>query len=351
MRIPIDGIIDSNGMKIIDGSLGEGGGQIVRSALALSMCTGTTIKIENIRSGRRKPGLLRQHLTCVLASQKICSARVDGAELGSSYLLFEPGKIQSGDYDFDIGTAGSTCLVFQTVLPALLMAEGVSTVKLRGGTHNMMAPSFDFIKHSFLPLLQRMNIDVTAELNAFGFYPAGGGEWIALINPSSVTRSVKLMERGELESREAVVTQSGIDRRIAGRELAVVKKKLGFSDSELIINEVESAGQGNILSLRFHYADVTEVIDSIGQRGVRAEKVADSAVKSAIRYVQSGAVVGEHLCDQLLLPMALGKGGCFTTLEPTLHTKTNCAVIQAFIDCEIEVKALADYCFEMRVSK
>ncbi len=338
-------------MKIIDGSQGEGGGQILRSALALSMCTGTPIRIENIRAGRRKPGLLRQHLTCALAAQGICGARVEGAELGSTQLVFEPGDIRSGDYEFDIGSAGSTTLVFQAILPALLMANDVSTVKLSGGTHNMMAPSFDFIKHSFLPALQLMDIEVTAELNAYGFQPVGGGEWIATIKPAVTVNPLQLIERGEMVTQQAVVTQAGIDCRVAGRELAVVQKKLDFDDSELVINEVESVGAGNILSLRLSYLDVTEVIESIGQRGVRAECVAGQAVTEATRYLQSGAVVGEHLCDQLLLPMALGKGGCFITLKPTLHTVTNCTVIKAFIDCDITISEFAEDYFEVRVSK
>lgn len=337
-------------MKIIDGSQGEGGGQILRSTLALSMYTGTPVKITNIRAGRRKPGLLRQHLTCALAAQEICGAQVEGAELGSTQLIFEPGDIRSGDYEFAIGTAGSTCLVFQTVLPALLKADTVSTLKLSGGTHNMMAPSFDFIKHSFLPALQLMGIEMTAELIAYGFQPAGGGEWMATIKPAATVLPLQLPERGEIVSCQAVVTQSGIDRRVAERELAVVQKKLGFTDAERVINAVESVGAGNILSVRLSYADVTEVIESIGQRGVRAERVAGQAVADVTRYLQSGVAVGEHLCDQLLLPMALGNGGRFTTLKPTLHTTTNCTVIKEFIDCEIAMSELAEDCFEVRIS-
>lgn len=338
-------------MKIIDGSQGEGGGQILRSTLALSMYTGTPVKITNIRAGRRKPGLLRQHLTCALAAQEICGARVEGAELGSMQLIFEPSDIRSGDYEFAIGTAGSTCLVFQTVLPALLKADAVSTLKLSGGTHNMMAPSFDFIQHSFLPALQLMGIEVVAELTAYGFQPAGGGAWVATIKPAAAVLPLQLPERGEMVSRQAVVTQSGIDLRVAERELAVVQKKLGFTDAERVINAVESVGAGNILSVRLSYADVTEVIESIGQRGVRAERVAGQAIADVTRYLQSGAAVGEHLCDQLLLPMALGNGGSFTTLKPTPHTVTNCAVIQAFIDCDIKINELAADCFEVQVSK
>jgi len=158
-------------MKVIDGSQGEGGGQILRSTLTLSMCTGTPVRIENIRAGRRKSGLLRQHLACVRASKEISNANVIGDELGSSTIEFRPGKIQAGTYDFAIGSAGSTSLLFQTVLPALLMADRESTVSFSGGTHNDLAPSFDFIKHCFIQALKTINLDVDAELEAYGFMP------------------------------------------------------------------------------------------------------------------------------------------------------------------------------------
>jgi len=170
-------------LKIIDGSFGEGGGQILRTSLSLSMCIGTPVRIENIRAGRRKTGLLRQHLACVRASKEICGAKVIGDELGSSTVEFHPGAIKSGTYDFAIGSAGSTSLLFQTVLPALLMADAESTVSFSGGTHNDLAPSFDFIKYSFIPTLKLIGIDIEAELHAYGFMPHGGGKWTAKIQP------------------------------------------------------------------------------------------------------------------------------------------------------------------------
>jgi len=336
-------------MKIIDGSQGEGGGQILRSALALSMCTQTPIRINNIRAGRKKPGLSRQHLICVEASQTICGAKVSGAELGSQSLTFEPGEIQSGDYSFSISTAGSTCLVFQTILPALLMAKSESTVRFHGGTHNMMAPSFDFIQHSFIPALSLMNIQVSAELAIHGFFPVGSGEWSVVISPLSSAASLELVERGEMQ-RSAVVTQARLERQIAERELDRVQKKLGLTDADLHIDEVTAPCAGNVLSVRLkHAGGNAEVIESLGRVRLPAERVADQAVKDVRRYLKSSAVVGEHLCDQLLLPMALGGGGRFTTLKPTLHTLTNIDVIQMFLDCDIKVTELESDCFEVVV--
>lgn len=337
-------------MKVIDGSQGEGGGQVLRSSLSLAMCTRTPVRIENIRAGRKKPGLLRQHLTCVLASQQICQARVEGAELGSAALTFTPGDIQAGDYSFAIGSAGSTTLVFQTILPALLLAGQHSTVCLRGGTHNQRAPSFDFIQHSFFRALQQMNINVSVELMTYGFQPVGGGEWRATIQPLSTIKPLQLNQQ-TIVSRSAVVTQSGIERSIAERELKRVSKKLQFAAEELHINQVQAPGAGNLLSLRLRGSEITEVIESIGQTGISAERVAGRAIQETKRYLKSGAVVGEHLCDQLLLPMALGNGGRFTTLKPTLHTLTNKAVIESLIDCEIKFSELDEDCFEVRVEK
>jgi RNA 3'-terminal phosphate cyclase (ATP) len=161
-------------MLTIDGSQSEGGGQVLRSSLALSLVTGRPFAIENIRAGRKKPGLLRQHLTAVLAAAEVSAAEVEGAALASRRLLFRPGRVRAGDYAFRVGTAGSATLVLQTVLPALLLAEGESTLTLEGGTHNPMAPPVDFLENAYLPLVNRLGPRVKVQLVRPGFYPAGG---------------------------------------------------------------------------------------------------------------------------------------------------------------------------------
>lgn len=337
-------------IKIIDGSLGEGGGQILRSTLALSMCTGTPVRIENIRAGRRKSGLLRQHLACVRASKEISNARVIGDELGSSTVEFRPGKIKAGTYDFAIGSAGSTSLLFQTVLPALLMAESESTVSFSGGTHNDLAPSFDFIKHCFIPALKSINLSVTAELETYGFMPHGGGKWTTTIQPIKGMSVLDMTKIGKIQTRKAIVTQSGVSRSVAERELARIKKKLQWIDNELHINQVESIGAGNIISLRVSDGNICEVIDVVGAKKLSAERVAGRAVAAMNRYLSSGAAVGEYLCDQLLLPLALGNGGRFTTIELSSHSKTNINVIKEFIDCEINARQIDDDLFEIQVT-
>lgn len=336
-------------LTIIDGSQGEGGGQILRSTLTLSMCTGTPVRIENIRAGRKKTGLLRQHLACVRASKTISNATVVGDELGSSTVEFHPQAIQAGDYEFSIGSAGSTSLVFQTVLPALLMANAQSTVTLSGGTHNDLAPSFDFIQGCFLPALKTINIDVQSELNTYGFMPIGGGKWCATIHPVNGVGVLNMNSIGELTQKQAIVTQSGVSRSVAERELARVKKKLQWSESELHIKQVESVGPGNIVSLRITDGKLHHIVEAVGSKNVTADRVAGRAASAMKQYLNSGAAVGEYLCDQLLLPLALFNGGRFTTTELSLHSQTNIDVIKRFIDCNVDVKKIDGNQFEVTV--
>ena len=225
----------------IDGSIGEGGGQILRTALALSMVTGQAFRIEKIRAGREKPGLLRQHLTAVNAAAAICSAVVDGAAISSRAFSFSPGKVKSGDYTFAIGSAGSTTLVLQTVLPALLLAEGLSTVSLEGGTHNPMAPPFDFLQRAFLPLINRMGPTVEVTLDRAGFYPAGGGRFTVAIQPAAKLLTLALTERGEIKRKQATAMVAGLPGEIAKRELDKVEQMLGWSGEQLQIQQLPAA--------------------------------------------------------------------------------------------------------------
>jgi RNA 3'-terminal phosphate cyclase (ATP) len=176
----------------IEGSFGEGGGQILRSSLSLSLVTGKPFRIENIRENRQKPGLLRQHLTAVQAAAEVGSAEVDGASLGSKALTFVPGKVRAGEFRFAVGTAGSGTLVLQTILPALITAAGLSRIEIEGGTHNPAAPPFDFLQRSFIPLIERMRPKVKLELERYGFYPAGGGRFVVEITPTDVLKPMKV---------------------------------------------------------------------------------------------------------------------------------------------------------------
>ena len=325
-------------MLELDGSMGEGGGQILRSSLALSMVTGTPIRIRNIRARRPRPGLMRQHLTAVQAAARVSGAEVDGAEVGSREVAFAPGEVRPGEHRFDIGTAGSTTLILQTLLPALLRAPGPSVVVLEGGTHNPQAPPFDFLDRSFLPLVRRMGARIEAVLERPGFYPAGGGRMRVRIGPAGKLTGLELLERGEIRRRRATALLSALPRHIAERELRHVERETGWPPSSLEIREVDSPGPGNILLLELESEAVTEVFAGFGEKGVPAEAVADRALRELRRYLDAGVPVGEHLADQLLLPLALAGSGTFATLPLSLHATTQVDLIPRFLDVRIEVE-------------
>ena len=327
---------------MIDGSQGEGGGQILRTALALSLVTGTAFTIEKIRAGRNKPGLLRQHLTAVNAAIAVGAADADGATLGSQTLVFRPRAVQSGEYRFAIGTAGSTGLVIQTVLPALLTAAGPSTLTLEGGTHNPAAPPFDFLARVFLPLVERMGPGIAAVLDAPGFYPAGGGRCTLRITPTARLQTLMLLERGAMKRRRARALVAHLSRQIADRELAVVRSRLGWSEDELesVVVDGATPGPGNVLLLEVESEHVTEIFCGFGEVGIRAEAVAEHAVKEARRYLATDVPVGVHLADQLLVPLALAGAGSFRTIGLSSHSRTNLNVIRLF--CATKISATGD---------
>jgi RNA 3'-terminal phosphate cyclase (ATP) len=333
-------------MIVIDGSQGEGGGQILRSSLALSVVTGKAFRIERIRANREKPGLMRQHLTAVLAAAEVGGAEVVGAMTGATELTFVPRaggarEIAGGEYRFAIGTAGSTSLVLQTVLPALMLAREPCTVVIEGGTHNLHAPPFEFLEKAFLPLLKRMGVCVRAEMERPGFYPAGGGLVRFHIEPCGELGRLELTQRGAIVRRRARAVVANLHRSIAEREVKTLKEKLGWADEELAVEFLAaSRSPGNYVSIEIESTAVCEVVTGFGERGVMAERVAESAATEAASYIESGAVVGEHLADQLLVPMALAGGGAFTTVEPSLHTRTNIEVIKKFLDVEIATHEL-----------
>lgn len=334
----------------IDGSTGEGGGQILRTSLAMSLVTGRPFRIVNIRAARKKPGLQRQHLTAVMAARRIGRARVEGADVGSLELTFTPQAVVAGDYSFDVGSAGSTTLVAQTILPALLRVPEVSKVSIHGGTHNPFAPPFDFLAGSFLPLVNRMGPNVEATLIRPGFYPAGGGEVVMAVGPSATLTPFDLLERGQVLRRRGRALVSALPVHIAERELAVIHERLGWSHDELTVEEITAPrGPGNVVVLEIQCAHVTEVVTAFGARGVRAETVAQRAAEAAERYLQSDVPVGEHLADQLLIPLAMAGGGSFRTTRPTLHTITNIEAVEQFLPVRIAVQQSSDPSWDVAV--
>jgi RNA 3'-terminal phosphate cyclase (ATP) len=333
----------------IDGSEGEGGGQLLRTALTLSLVTGRPFRIGSIRGRRPKPGLLRQHLTAVRAAAEIGRARVSGAELGSQSLSFEPSEIQAGDYELAIGTAGSATLVFQTLLPALLQGREPSRLTIEGGTHNPSAPPFDFLARTFLPILRRMGAVVDARLERHGFYPAGGGRITFEIQPCPALQPLLLVHRGSVRVHARAVLASLPDS-IGKREIGIVRDRLNLERDQCRVEAVEtSVGPGNILLIDVEGESITEVVTGFGIKGVSAEKVASDACDEAESYLRSDAPVGSHLADQLLIPIALAGRGSFRTLSPTAHTLANAAVVRRFLDVPIAIDADGDAAYRVTI--
>jgi RNA 3'-terminal phosphate cyclase (ATP) len=334
----------------LDGSIGEGGGQVLRTALALSLTTGEALRVHSIRAGRRKPGLRRQHLTALHAAAEIGRAEVGGDAVGSQEISFRPHALRGGDYRFDIGTAGSASLVLQTVLPALLRADAPSDLTLAGGTHNPLAPPFEFLAEAFVPLLARLGATVEVRLERHGFFPAGGGRLRVRVEPCERLGSLDLCERGEVLACGGEFLVAALPRSIAERERRTVRQRTGWSHDRLRIRKVpDDQGPGNAVLLRVESENVTEVFSSFGRRGVRAETVATHAADEAVAYVRAEVPVGPHLADQLLLPLALGEGGVFRTTDPTPHTTTNAEVLRLVLGTRIDITPVGANAHEVRI--
>jgi RNA 3'-terminal phosphate cyclase (ATP) len=330
---------------IIDGSRGEGGGQIVRSSLALSILTGRHVRIENMRARRDKAGLRNQHLIAVKAAAAICGAEVTGDTLGSSTLAFRPNEVKPGHYDFDVGTAGSTSLVLQTVLPPLLLANAESELVLMGGTHNPGAPIFDFLQKVYLPLINRMGPSVSAKLDRHGFYPAGGGRVHVHITPARTLRGFELLERGAILATNVTAILANLPQHIAIREIDRILEELGWDRSSAANVRVDAHGPGNAVWAEIRCEHVTELFASFGRLGVRAEQVGEEVASEVTAYLAQGAPVGPYLADQLLLPLGISAwqkssgdttaGGAFSTGPLTEHATTHIDILREFLGIRV----------------
>ncbi|MEE9391735.1 MAG: RNA 3'-terminal phosphate cyclase [Planctomycetota bacterium] len=328
---------------VLDGSAGEGGGQVLRSALGLSLVTGRPFRIDKIRANRKKPGLMRQHLTCVKAAQAVGGAVVDGAELNSTGLSFRPQTIISGFHKFVIGSAGSTTLVLQTILPALLSAPGPTRVVIQGGTHNQLAPSFDFLDRVFAPILRGMGVGLDLTLQSHGFFPAGGGSIQVVVTPTKALRPFEFLTRGPIIERRGRILVSKIPARVAEREREVLEASRDWRTGEIeILRVTDSPGPGNLVSLEVGDGRIRELVTRHGARGVRAETVAKRALDAVESYLSCPAPVGENLADQMLIPLALAGAGAFRCGMPSLHALTNADVIQQFLSKRFEFSEAGD---------
>lgn len=314
----------------------SGGGQMLRTALSLSMLTGQPFRMTAIRGQRSRPGLMRQHLTCVKASAAICEGSAEGAEIGSTELVFRPGRIRGGDYHFAIGTAGSTGLLFQTLLPALLHADHPSTLRLEGGTHNPLAPPFEFLDRVFLPALRRMGAEASLCLLESGFAPAGGGTITAAIPPCPQLAPCDFRDRGALQALRIRVPIRNLPITIAERIRDAALTRLPDADAAIDHRE-PGPGRGVCCLVEAAFEHAAELTSAFGEQGVSSERVGNRAAKVMADYLGTGAVVGRCLADQLLLPMALAGSGVFLTMGVDDHVPTNIRVIETFLPVKFRV--------------
>jgi RNA 3'-terminal phosphate cyclase (ATP) len=323
----------------IDGSTGEGGGQILRTSLALSCITGKSLHIENIRATRRNPGLAKQHISCVRAACQIYNGTCHGAILRSKILDFHPGPAQSGDFYFDIGSAGSASLVIQTVLPALFLAGKPSAVTVTGGTHNPLATPFDFLSETFLPAIKTAGFHGSCKLVKHGFFPAGGGKVSFNIRPRQKNshKTINFCEPPNQTQISARIYTAKLPENIADKQCnLLLQSNLDFKNIEHI-KVTDSDGPGNCVMIRLCSTNRITVFTAFGERGKPSYKVISEVVDLTKDFLDSGAAVDRFLADQLLIYMAISKTGCFTTNELTAHLTTNMEIIKKFLDVDFHV--------------
>jgi len=327
----------------IDGSYGEGGGQILRTTLSLSILTGKPIEIFNIRVKRKNPGLQAQHLAAILAAQKISQAKTFGAKIGSKILRFEPKKIKPGKYEFDIGTAGSTTLVAQTILLPLAFAKHPSEILIIGGTHNPLAPPFHYFSEIFLPMIEKLGIKVEVKLEKYGFYPKGGGRLRLFVQPIKELKAKNFLERGELLEISGLSVVANLPIDIAKRQkkalIDYLKDLLSIPNEKIKIEQVKTFSPGTFIFLKAKFENILAGFSSLGEKGKPAEKVGQEVAEQFLRYYQSGQCLDPHLADQIILYLALVKKSfSFTVSILTNHLLTHIWLLEKILNIKIKIE-------------
>jgi len=327
----------------IDGSYGEGGGQILRTALGLSAILRKPFTLFHIRSRRKNPGLQAQHLAAVEALARITEAQTEGVRFGSQRITFIPEKILPGEYQFEVRTAGSVTLLLQAIFLPLCFSNGISSVTLIGGTHVQWSPSFHYFSEVFLHTLEGLGVSAVATIEKWGFFPKGGGRIQLKINPIQELRPISLVDRGSLKKIRGISAISNLPRHVADRQkeqaLERIQRELRIGGEITILDNVHSDGPGSFLFLLAEYQRVLAGFSSIGVRGKPAEKVADEAVDSLKDYLESDGCADPYLADQVVPFMALAKrNSSITTIRITDHLLTNLWVIQHFLGVTISIK-------------
>ncbi|MEW6003201.1 MAG: RNA 3'-terminal phosphate cyclase [Nitrospirota bacterium] len=325
----------------LDGSFGEGGGQVLRTALGLSCLLNKSFHIFNIRKKRKKPGLMPQHLMGIRASKLISGANVSGDSEGSQELFFEPVEVKSGDYFFDIGTAGSTSLLLQAILPPLVFAKGRSFITLKGGTHVPFSPPFHYISEVFIPTLEKIGIMLETRIENYGFYPRGGGKISVDVNPSGGVIGINFLERGGIKRIKGTSGVGNLPLHIAERQRDAALRILATEElfAEIETLSVPASGHGTFIFLKIEADDCIAGFSSLGERGKRAELVGEEAARNFLNYYLSSACLDQHMADQIVLYLAVAEGeSSFTTSQITSHLLTNLWAIGKFTDIKYEMK-------------
>lgn len=334
------GIFDvSYYMLEIDGSFGEGGGQLLRTALSLSCITKKPFKVFNIRVKRKKPGLMPQHLMAVRGAGLISCAYLKGDSIGSTELYFEPNEVKSGDYYFDIGTAGSTSLLSQTLFLPLIFSEDESTITLKGGTHVPMSPTFHYILEVFLPMLKRLGVDIKAQIETYGFYPKGGGKVRFQIKPIKALKPHNFMERGSIRALRGISAVGNLPLSIAERQKNSLISILSELNPEIKTIEVSSTQEGTFVFLCIASEGSYSGFSALGERGKRAETVGREVAEKFLKYYHSGSCLDPHMADQLIPYLALMNNTEFTTSMVTEHLLTNLWVTEKFLGIGYEIES------------
>lgn len=338
----------------LDGSFGEGGGQILRTSLALALLTRQAFHLSNVRAGRAKPGLQPQHLMSVRAAASIGQAQVRGASKGSTDLVFEPGEVVPGKYHFSIGTAGATGLVLHTIyLPLTLRAAGPSEITLEGGTHVRTSPCFHFLNTTWRSYLERIGMRVSLRMLRPGFYPRGGGLVQANFQPCSRLQGLHLAKRSPIAKATGFSAVAGLPDTIARRQARRATQRLEKAGLKVDLREESwSGGPGTVLAVELNTTPAPTFFFGLGERGKPAERVADEAVNQALAYLATDpAAVDAHSADQIVLPLALADGPSeFSVAEVTSHLRTNVAVIRRFVDRAIECEGEAGQAGVVRIA-
>jgi RNA 3'-terminal phosphate cyclase (ATP) len=323
---------------LIDGSYLEGGGQIVRTSIALSSITGKPCEIFNIRKGRKNPGLQAQHLKGIEAVTKLCNAELKNAKIGSQSIEFTPREINGGNLSIDVGTAGSIALVLQTLVVPSIHADKDVILEITGGTDVHWSPPIDYFRHIFCNFLEKMGVDINIEILKYGFYPKGGGKVRVIIKPCKKLKSINLVERGKLEKTDgrSIVSENLREKRVAERQFEGVRKILRLENET--ITYVPTLSPGSSINLHAHFKNCKLGASSIGELGKPAEKVGEEAAEHLMRQISSNACLDKHMADQILPYIALVGDSKVSVAEITNHCKTNIWVIEKFLPVKFDVK-------------